>query len=364
MAELFDVIVVAARGAGRAVVAELAQTIATRYGLNPGAVALGLDRGGIEIHRGLLKNEAVGAAHVLHDLGAVSELRAARDVSGVLTIEPDAEAPTSVSAFAPEPEPSLPPAPPFGVSATSRPASAPAPPTASSPEPRSSTSTPRAPIEDAAPAIDPDAPTISAAALGGTPVAGRFAPPEASERIELDLAAAGLAHAPAGTSALARNRGSDAKIPQAEASGPRPIVAREPALPEAATSGRYPSESMRAATSVRAPAAFVDDAPPAGLLAADRVLSILAAATIGAVVGIIVAFGWTRSAATEASTRLETELQASVADPIGVEEGRARSTDAIVKELDKALDEQRSRFLLVWAVVAIPIGALGAIPRR
>jgi len=70
--ELFDVIIVAARGAGPAAAAQLVQTVARRFGLAPGTVALGLERGGIEIHRGLVKSEAIAATRALHELGAVA----------------------------------------------------------------------------------------------------------------------------------------------------------------------------------------------------------------------------------------------------------------------------------------------------
>ena len=103
-AELYDVIVVAARAPGRGAGAQLAETIARRYRLAPQAVALGLERGVLEIHRGLAKNDAIAASRLLHELGAVAELRPARDVSGVLNIEPDAE-PAEIPESIPIPSP-------------------------------------------------------------------------------------------------------------------------------------------------------------------------------------------------------------------------------------------------------------------
>jgi uncharacterized protein involved in exopolysaccharide biosynthesis len=128
-----------------------------------------------------------------------------------------------------------------------------------------------------------------------------------------------------------------------------------------------PSESMRARvsaeTSVRAPIPAYEPPPTPGLLSPDRVLSVLIGATLGTVLGLIIAFGWIRSDAARTCETLEGELQASVADPIGVEEGRARPPDAIATELEKALAELRSRFWLIWAVIAVPIAAAGAIPK-
>lgn len=458
--ELFDVIVVAARGAGPGPAAQLAQTIARRFGLSPGAVALGLDRGGIEIHRGLVKAEAIAAARALHELGAVAEVRAARDASGVLMIEPDADAiPTAITGAPGSAEAAgLPPAPPFGIigepardamrapprpttgpqsmlpsqvstgpqpvvqpprTAAPRPASpTPRPAAATTPRPaaprsasapsrtepprvdpprvdpprvdpprveppraarasggavRSETRSPTAPridpradpeppsrtaVADTNTPLDPDAPAIPRGALGEAPTSSRFAPPTAGERVELDLAAAGLAQAPVGTSALARARSESSGVGR-RPSGEVPIAS------ESAT--RMPSESMRtrvpAEASTRAPIpAFEAPATP-GLLAPDRVLSVLIAATLGAVLGLVVAFGWVRGDAARTCETLEGELQASVADPIGVEEGRARPPDTIVAELQTSLADLRSRFWLVWAVIALPIAAAGAIPK-
>jgi hypothetical protein len=100
-----------------------------------------------------------------------------------------------------------------------------------------------------------------------------------------------------------------------------------------------------------------------GLFAADRVLSGLIGAVAGTVIGIIVAFGWVRGDATEASATLELELAGSIADPIAVEDGRARAPDVIAKELDEKLADLRSTFFLVWAAIAIPIAGIGAIAK-
>ncbi len=395
--ELFDVIIVAARGAGPAAAAQLVQTVARRFGLAPGTVALGLERGGIEIHRGLVKSEAIAATRALHELGAVAEVRAARDASGILMIEPDADAAPSGSGDVPG-------APPFGVmQSTSQRSDAPLversdaplversreplversrvpvvePPRAAAPvveplrtqppivvppqtQPRARPAA--APVASAARStaasgvpLDAHAPAISREALGDAPVASRFVPPGAHERVELDLVAAGLTHAPVGASAIARGRSEAIATPGAP---PPPS-----ALETGATSGRYPADSMRAAASLRAPTAAFDDLPKSGLLASDRVLSILMAACVGAVLGLIIAFGWVRGDTARACERLEGELQAAVADPIGVEEGRARTPETIARQLEGELDDQRGRFFSIWALVALPITAAGAIPR-
>lgn len=357
--ELYDVIVVGTRAAGRAAAAQLVDVLARKHRLAPGAVALGLERGVIEIHRGLIKSEAISAARVLHDLGAVAELRAARDVSGVLNIEPDPEEaampesipipPMSERRRASATPIDLPPPPPsFGVveAAPPRPSESSARMKPSSTQPPSRA----APIDDAAP-------TISAESLNAGPVPARFAPPTAGERIELDLVSAGLAAAPVGTSALSRNRPATGET--------RRVTGTEiAAVPEtSATSGRFASESMRAPTSSMTAAQQFTSEAPAGLFSPDRVLSVLIGAAVGAVLGIVVAFGWVRGEATEASSKLELELAASVADPIAVEDGRARAPDVIAKELDGKLADLRKTFLLVWAAIAIPLAGVGAIAK-
>jgi len=359
--ELYDVIVVGARAGGDAAAAQRVDAIARRHRLAPGAVALGLERGVLEIHRGLIKSEALAAARVLHDLGAVAELRAARDVSGVLNIEPDPE-----QAPAPEPIPTprtrraaatpaeLPPAPPFGVFETNERVNESSPPT----RPPLSTRAPAtaAPIDDAAPTISTTAPTISTAALNAGPMPPRFAPPAAGERIELDFASAGLSAAPVGTSALSRSKPVTGEMKRVTGTE----IAAAPEV--SATSGRFASESMRAGASPSAPVPFENVRPP-GLFSPDRVLSVLIAAAVGAVLGLVIAFGWVRGDAAHTCAKLELELAGSIADPIAVEDGRARPPDAITKELDGKLADLRQTFFLVWAVIAIPIAGVGAIPR-
>jgi hypothetical protein len=77
----------------------------------------------------------------------------------------------------------------------------------------------------------------------------------------------------------------------------------------------------------------------------------------------VIAFGWVRGEATEASTKLELELAASIADPIAVEDGRARAPDVIAKELDGKLADLRQTFFLVWAAIAVPLAGVGAIAK-
>ena len=154
--------------------------------------------------------------------------------------------------------------------------------------------------------------------LGHDTAPARFAPPTAGDRVELDLAAVGLASAPVGTSAIARSRpttGENKRVTGTE-------IAAVPELP-AATSGRFASESMRAPALAMAQPQY-DSQIPNGLLSNDRVLSVLMAAVIGAVLGFVIAFGWVRSDATDACAKLELDLAGSVADPIAVEEGRLR----------------------------------------
>ncbi len=377
--ELFDVIIVGARGGGPGAIAQLSHTLARRYGLQPSGFTHGLERGGIEIHRGMLKTEAVAAARLLHELGAVAEVRAAKDLSGVLMLEPDLEAIPALAQPEPRSGPAaaagVPLAPAFGVfvptppvlpPAPARPDKpAPAPRTAAAPEPRPATA-PLARVEPPLARIEPPLarppePLVltpvepPASAFAAAPPksgsTGRFAAQGGDERIELDLAAAGLARAPMGTSAI--NRGE---------SGPSQSGSHALRPESSASSGRFTADPGRASTGGQPSLPLWADAAP-GLLAADRVLSILLATTLGVIVGVIVAFGWIRGDAAKLSDRLETELQASVADPIGVEEGRLRPPEVIAKELAPGLEDLRQTFFLVWALIAIPIAGVGAIPR-
>jgi hypothetical protein len=64
------------------------------------------------------------------------------------------------------------------------------------------------------------------------------------------------------------------------------------------------------------------------------------------------------------SERLESELRTAVADPIGVDEGRVRAPQVIADELGGALDDQRARYLQVWALVALPLGLMFGVLKR
>jgi hypothetical protein len=162
----------------------------------------------------------------------------------------------------------------------------------------------------------------------------RFARAVADDKLELDLAAAGLRASPVGTTALSRGQRAPGAPPPPE---PVPVAAPAPS--------------------------FV--APPSqdGLIVPDRIASALIGAAIGAALGLFVALGWVRGDANALTVKLEAELQSAVADPIAVEEGRARQPEAIATELREGLDGTRSSFLLVWAIVTVPLAAVGAIPR-
>jgi hypothetical protein len=108
----------------------------------------------------------------------------------------------------------------------------------------------------------------------------------------------------------------------------------------------------------------IELAPSRGLLAGDRVVSALLGLALATVIGIVVAYGWVRRDASSTCERLEGELATAVADPIGVAEARVRAPATIVGELDEALGDLRRRFLLVWLVVAAPLGIAGAAIKR
>lgn len=385
----FDVIVIGARHASAGAIAQLATVLAQRHGLPAAAVTLGLNHGGVEVHRGLMREDAEVAARALQQIGAVTDIRLARDLSGVLSLEPDSSDALLLVGVPPEEdEAALPPAPPFGIVPSTR-ATGPQPvmqstqatratgpqpvmrgtgpqpvvrgtgpqpvvrgtspaievqraaPTNEPPTspPRHTTGS-RAAASDAAASASPPRHTTGSRAAVAEPADsmsgsdGRFAPSLADDRLELDLAAAGLRTSPVGTTALSRGQRVAGAPPP-----PEPVVA--------ATSASFGAVETR------------DE----GLLVPDRISSILIAAAMGAAIGLFVALGWVRGDANRITEKLEAELQTSIADPIAVEEGRMRQPDAIVTELEGGLDDTRSTFMMVWVVVTLPMAAVGAIPR-
>ncbi len=408
--DLFDVVIVGARRAGAEGLEELARGIVERFAMPAAAVRLGLAGGGLEVHRRLTQAEAVVAARSLQGLGAVVDLRPSRETSGVLTLEPDHERAGAL----PPPAPMFAqggddrdlisisrlesvddfevPARPVGAAAIERgagsnPAPAPAtvvgnpvarPPAVAAASPRPAAAGPRpsdraipAASEGAAPTLDPAAPVISAEALGGGPRSAKFAPPAAGERVELDLAAAGLTQAPLGTQSLSSERSGTRARPEPEASARARLEPVDTFEPAAARSGGYSTASgSRSATSgVHAAASTsmrgnVELAPARGMFAEDRVTSALLGAIVAVALGVVVAFAWVRRDAVETCDRLETELATAVADPIGVDDARVRAPDVIEAELADALAGLRRTFLLVWAAIALPLGIGAAALKR
>jgi hypothetical protein len=470
----FDVVVVGARASGAQAVAALAAAIERRCGVPQAAFALGLDHGGVEVHRDVPKAEAIALARTLQELGAVVDVRAARhEPSSPFLLEPDAHAnPCAppppefmavdddsdlISLHALDAEPPRPPRPqraptgevdgsrpqgqplhvepdrPFdgerkprrasqsgtspspsahdsqriasvaretparGVSRTrSEPARAtPAratPPPAKAPPTHGSvkrTTTEVVSADDHGP-LDPGAPVISTDALGGSTTPPRFAAPETGARVELDLAAVGLAQAPVGATALMRGRASSETSGvrgAAESSGtarvaveggaPRWRAAGEPVA--GASGGGFPSP-MEPAASISAsrlpvarassatlehePAPSVAEPAPAGLLANDRATSGLIGAVLATVIGLVLAYGWVRRDAIATAEKLEGELRQAVADPIGVDDGRARAPQVIADELATALDERRARQLQIWGLIALPLAIAFALLKR
>lgn len=90
----FDVVVVGARSGEKGVI-ELAGALSRKTGITPATIELGILGGGCRIEAGLGKTEAVTAARALQELGAVVDVRPAREDSTPIGIEPDAEASTS-----------------------------------------------------------------------------------------------------------------------------------------------------------------------------------------------------------------------------------------------------------------------------
>ena len=222
----------------------------------------------------------------------------------------------------------------------------------------------------------------------------RFAPPGLGDKVELDLtgrsATLGRGRSEksgtrpiaetSGTRPLSESSGtkviddpatvsgeSDRRAPPPSRSGggfPSPMepqsshgTDRVPMMPPPSSSGSYAQGPLAAQHAALVP-------PAAGLLAGDRITSGLLGAAIAALIGIAIAYGWVRRDVLSTSERLETELRTAVADPIGVDEGRVRAPQAIADELGGALDDQRTRYLQIWALVALPLGlAFGVLKR-
>jgi len=116
----FDVVVVGVRARGDAALGDLAAAVGRATGLAPGAVQRGLEGGEVVVHQNLSKTQAVLAARTVQGLGAIVDVRPAREEGGAVAIEPDdpparTRAPVELPPPppAPEPAPPIPPAAPL-----------------------------------------------------------------------------------------------------------------------------------------------------------------------------------------------------------------------------------------------------------
>jgi hypothetical protein len=204
---------------------------------------------------------------------------------------------------------------------------------ARSDEPDEAPPVPRRPPAEVAPdpaagqLLDPDAPVLD---LGAPPMPSRFAVgPPSPPKLELDFAAAGLSAPP-----------------------PSPMVSRSSPT---GTSALHPHASGRSPS----PRPLAE-----GLIVEDRIASALFGAAIAATIGMLVAFALARGDARALAERLEPELADAVADPVGVEAGRRRAPATIVAEIDDGLADVRTKYLTIWAVIALPLAAAAAWLKR
>ncbi len=413
----FDVVVVGARSGKKGVI-ELACTLSRKSGITPATIELGILGGGCRIETGLAKTDAVTAARALQELGAIVDVRPAREneAETPIGIEPDAEASASELPAPPppfagpghasrsgsqdsfesldmsgsEPDPARSHGRPeraepervFGVRAAQQPSPAPS---EARPAPRTAPAAPTPPV-----ATRP-IPARAASRSGGPkwpPADGQRAataarvkpmvsdPAEASPDV---TAANGPTFVPPTDAKLELDRESrtSGRAPETGANLEPVVVAgatigiagaalssqEVPSLP-ASASGRNPTVVNRTADRTSGPFALTPMLVYRGLVARDRVTSALITAAIALALGLIVAHGWVRGDTAMASARLEDELRDSIADPIGVDAGRLRAPEAIAGELGSELSGHRKRFFLVWAVVAVPLIVAGALLRR
>ena len=102
----------------------------------------------------------------------------------------------------------------------------------------------------------------------------------------------------------------------------------------------------------------------AGLFSSDRPTNLLIAAAIGLLLSIVPARQLARSHAQELTTQPLLELKDAIDSPLAVDAGLLRKPAAIAAQVEGARGEVRKRYMLVWLLVGLGLGAgLGVVPR-
>lgn len=101
-----------------------------------------------------------------------------------------------------------------------------------------------------------------------------------------------------------------------------------------------------------------------GLFSSDRPTHWLIAAAIGLLLSIVPARQLARSHAQELTTQPLLELKDAIDSPLAVDAGLLRKPAAIAAQVEGARGEVRKRYMLVWLLVGLGLGAgLGVVPR-
>ncbi len=101
-----------------------------------------------------------------------------------------------------------------------------------------------------------------------------------------------------------------------------------------------------------------------GLFSADPITNWLAGAAIGLVLTIIPAERLARAHAHELLNQPMLELKDSIDHPLAVDVGLLRKPKLIAAEIEDARAAVRTRYLMIWLLVGLPIGlGLGFAPR-
>lgn len=101
-----------------------------------------------------------------------------------------------------------------------------------------------------------------------------------------------------------------------------------------------------------------------GLFSSDRPTNLLIAAAIGLLLSIVPARQLARSHAQELTTQPLLELKDAIDSPLAVDAGLLRKPAAIAAQVEGARGEVRKRYMLVWLLVGLGLGAgLGVVPR-
>jgi hypothetical protein len=164
--------------------------------------------------------------------------------------------------------------------------------------------------------------------------------------------------------------GREAELELGDGAEPSRRPASKPASPPASASTAEPSVADEApAIRTPEPRPIVARSPSPvplrmGLFSSDRPTNWLVAAAIGLLLAIVPARQLARTHAQEITTQPLLELKDAIDSPLAVDAGLLRKPAAIAAEVEAARGEVRKRFMMVWLLVGLGLGAgLGLAPR-